>query len=810
MTPSGTKPPDPGGPPWASGLARAAVRFRYVIAAAVLALTAACAFPAFELIRLHVRTNLFRLLPETHPSVVDLMRVIEKTGGWGDMMVVIDSADPEANRRFAAALQQRIAALPWITYSEYRTDHEFLERHALLLIARADLDRIRDRLQERYEYEVNQRDPLYVDLLEEGPPPLDMGDIAARYRGSRMLRPFHESADGRTLVLAIYPEGLSGEVQGSRGHLAELRARIASIDRRGYPADLQVRVGGTFVDRLEEYDILLSDVWWSGVLMAVLFVALVLYHFRQAVAVPLVFLTFILPLVWTFALTRAVVAELNMITVFLVNVLSGLGIDFAFHSLTRYVEERSAGRSPVAALSVVYRWTGRACWAAAATTVLAFWAMLFTRFLGYRQFGLIAGFGLTFAFVSAYLVLPALIAIAEDLRLFRHRRPADFPLPYFPRAARPVLVVAVVLAGVGLYGASRVEFEYDLSNLRTRLTPESQALRERIREVLAGTRDPIVVLARDEAQAAEVAARLRERAAPRRPGSEIRAVFAVTDFVPPDQAERLAILADIRSILDRVEPFASRDEQARIAEVRPLLLERPITAGDLPAGLRRRFFGRPGTPGTLVYVLHDVVLTDMRRTAALVEDVRSAEGEPRTWRATSDAIIVHDLLRIMQEDSLLAVSLTLAVVVLVVLSSQRSMRRTSVVMLPLAIGLSWLAALVWLLGIKLNFYNMVAFPSLLGIGVDSGIHIYYRYVENGERSVAEALAHTRGPVAMAALTTIIGFGSLATSAHRGLISMGVMAMLGLGATLIAATVVLPAYLDARTREPASLPVLSEE
>ncbi|MBE3072310.1 MAG: MMPL family transporter, partial [Acidobacteria bacterium] len=462
----GTAPPHARAP--GARLAALSIRYRYLVCLGALVLSALCAVPALDLIRLHVKTNIFSLLPADHSSVRNLTALIDKTNGWGDLMVVIDSPDPAANVRYAEALQASLADLRWINYGECRIDTGFLEANALLLISAADLRTIEQRLRDRFDYEVSRRDPMYVDLLEEEPPPVDFVDIEARYRRSALLRAYHSSPDGRTLVLAIYPAGLSGEVRESRGYLRELQAKVAAIGRPDVPGDLKVRIGGTFVDRLEEYDSIVRDLAVSAAIMAALFVALLLWHFRQAWTVPLVFLTFGMPLLWTFALTKLVVAELNLITVFLVNVLSGLGIDFAIHVLTRYLEERSRGRSLHEALAIVNSRTARACWSAAMTTAVAFWVLLATRFLGFRQFGIIAGFGLTFAFLCAHLVLPSLIAIAEDYRLLQSVQARDLPFPLRIRPSRALFAAAGIAAVLGVAGATQLEFEHDLSRLKTR------------------------------------------------------------------------------------------------------------------------------------------------------------------------------------------------------------------------------------------------------------------------------------------------------------------------------------------------------
>ena len=53
------------------------------------------------------------------------------------------------------------------------------------------------------------------------------------------------------------------------------------------------------------------------------------------------------------------------------------------------------------------------------------------------------------------------------------------------------------------------------------------------------------------------------------------------------------------------------------------------------------------------------------------------------------------------------------------------------------------------------------------------------------------LRHTGRAILIASLTTMIGFGSLALASHRGLSSLGVVLLLGVGSCLITSTLVLP-------------------
>jgi hypothetical protein len=99
-----------------------------------------------------------------------------------------------------------------------------------------------------------------------------------------------------------------------------------------------------------------------------------------------------------------------------------------------------------------------------------------------------------------------------------------------------------------------------------------------------------------------------------------------------------------------------------------------------------------------------------------------------------------------------------------------------------------------LLGIPLNFANIIALPLLLGMGVDSGIHILHRYrTALPEHRHILATSSARA-VIVSALTTMCSIGNLAFSPHAGTASMGKLLSIGIAMTLVATLLVLPGLL----------------
>ena len=98
-----------------------------------------------------------------------------------------------------------------------------------------------------------------------------------------------------------------------------------------------------------------------------------------------------------------------------------------------------------------------------------------------------------------------------------------------------------------------------------------------------------------------------------------------------------------------------------------------------------------------------------------------------------------------------------------------------------------------LLGLQLNFANVIVLPLLLGLGVSGALHVVMRWREEGEGGDFTATSTPRA-VLFSALTTVASFGSLAISAHPGLASMGLLLTIAIFWSLVCSLLILPSIL----------------
>jgi len=145
------------------------------------------------------------------------------------------------------------------------------------------------------------------------------------------------------------------------------------------------------------------------------------------------------------------------------------------------------------------------------------------------------------------------------------------------------------------------------------------------------------------------------------------------------------------------------------------------------------------------------------------------------------------------------VILTLVVVAVVLLIDLRSFVDTLLVLTPLLNALVWVVGFMYVFDIKLNLYNMVAFPTIIGMGIDNSVHIFHRYQEVGRGSLRLVLRTTGLALLATSLTTMVGFSGLVPAIHPALTSIGVLSLVGLGSCFITSVTLLPALLQIRER-----------
>jgi len=118
----------------------------------------------------------------------------------------------------------------------------------------------------------------------------------------------------------------------------------------------------------------------------------------------------------------------------------------------------------------------------------------------------------------------------------------------------------------------------------------------------------------------------------------------------------------------------------------------------------------------------------------------------------------------------------------------------AIILSSVFVGGAFTFGFMLLFNIPLNFANIIGLPLLLGIGVDSGIHIADRFRQEHHTGKNIFMTSSSRGVIVSSLTTICSIGNLAFSSHQGTASMGLLLSLGLSSMMISTMIILPAFL----------------
>ena len=217
-----------------------------------------------------------------------------------------------------------------------------------------------------------------------------------------------------------------------------------------------------------------------------------------------------------------------------------------------------------------------------------------------------------------------------------------------------------------------------------------------------------------------------------------------------------------------------------------------ISLENLPAELKQLWLSADGRQRIEIYPKQD-----MQDNAALRQFVREIQSiTPQATGSPVNNLEASDAVAAAFKQAFLYAFIAITLMLYVLLTRKRDV---FLVLIPLLMAAALTGGISVLAGLPLNFANVIALPLLLGIGVDSGIHIIHRFrtdLPDGKSILATSSARA---VVVSSLTTMGGVGNLALSPHAGTASMGMLLTLGIGVTLACMLIVLPALLTVVTR-----------
>lgn len=738
---------------------------------------------------LEFNTSFAGLLPDELPELQEVRRLQRLAGGTTEMVVALEGDDPERRMTLARRIVVRLRQLDVVRRADVEFPVDFFLDRRLLLLSLAQLRKLDESIGEEIRRAKARANPLYVDLEgDEGPDP--WAAVERADRAEMLPRRSYSSPDGRYLFVRVKPTGASSDFGSAGEVLDRIKRAVAATNPAEY--GVRVRYAGGIVVNQDQHRRMIGDLRRASVVALAAILSLIMLHVRRLgspviLAIPLLFGVSI-----TLAITALTIGQLNLISGFLVSALLGVGIDFEIHLYLRYLEQLTVQPTRTEAMRQAINRTLPACIVAAGTTAAAFYAMTISDFRGFREYGLIAGTGVLVTLVTTFVMLPPLA-----LFLGRKGRPVKQVPPgggFRRGVAWGMVIVGGVTLLLGIVYGKRVAWFNDFRKLRGD-SPVAE-FSDYVSDLLGGTLSPAAFHVRTLEQARRVERYIERQAA--QPGSNVGRHVSLGTLVPRDTARKMKLIRGIRAKLQHVlEQDLTREDRDKVKQALELARVEPWAVADVPAVFRNQFLTADGA-GQFVIVWPAAPLfvgPEIMRWGRTLNRMRTelrARGIP-VQILDENRLGARVLVKMRQDAPWVITSGSIAVV-LILLLHFRNLWRVLMVGGALAVALGWLAGALYQGGIDIHVFNLAVIPTIIGLGIDNGVHIMHRYRQEGRGSLAKVVATTGAASFLATATTAFGFGAAITASHAGIRSLGWLTILGLTCAFLASTALMPSVI----------------
>ena len=579
--------------------------------------------------------------------------------------------------------------------------------------------------------------------------------------------------------------------------IGAIRAKLDEV-RVAHP-DVDIGLTGKPVLQADEMSTANNDMMRASVGSLVVITVLFIIVFRGIRRPLLAVAAFAIASAWTYGAATILVGRLTLLSTVFMLVLVGAGLDYGVHVVSRYGEmRRRFARAEAVRAALVSVGPGTITGAIGSARV--FFLALATDFGGLRELGIVAGTGLLLCAIAMVTVLPALLALAGDERGVEGH--VAMPKVAMPKVAVPeaisppttlsaialapprvstmlmacVPIVACLLGLPWAFGFQSNLLELQSSNLA------SVRWERRLFEDSPGASWYAVSMADslERVAALEVSAQH---------ATAIARTESVLSLVKLDTPARAALRKQVADAVDA--PLVALANPTPASEAARWIIEgaQASLRDALPAAVRDRMVSPGGK--FLVQYFPSVDAWEEAPLASFVASVHRIDS-----MATGVPVTQLNSILDMRNAFTRVSWLSIIAVTLIAWFDFRRMSATLLATATVLAGVAMTLGLMPMMGIELNLANFFAIPMLIGLGIDSAVHIIHR-----ARQDPAQLATTVRAVAFTALTTAIGFGSLVIAEHRGMRSLGLAMGVGSLCCMYVACVVLPLALARQSSAP---------
>ena len=622
--------------------------------------------------RLKLEMTFYSMMPKGSQQVRDMKRIIENFPAASSIVVVLEAKEKDDRAQAEIAVKKAVDILSRellkSEFSEYiirvqgKLDIDFFKEHGLMLSKAEDIERVRrmysninlvplfshlnddfereysgdeEKLSDDEELAIAQFEGLeqILKVMESSAASERISAEAASASIERFLfgSPYYLSRDSTMALLFIQPTFTINDFM-LYAEIIPLMEKM--IKERTETLGVSAGLTGMLVVGKDEMVTSEQGLALSMLIAVMLILLLMILSFRMY-SVPFISgIPLFVGIMWTMGLAGFTIKRLNIMTAMYMVVLLGLGIDYAIHLLTSFMQERDDGNDFTTSVGNSLKKSGAGIFTGALTTAVAFFMLVIARSNVVRELGVVAGFGILSELVAMIIMVPALLGFRNHRLVKKGKSESKLLEKFTPGFSiisslgtkikgRPALFIFLMLAAGILLAtqAGKVDVEGNMMKMEAKGL-ESIELQDRMVEEFGMAPDVMSITMTDLDKMRPLGKRIKKLAS-------VKAVESLIPYYPSvkEQFVRAGLVEKFKGEIAPQSPEDSVDTGLLIEEIYRLednLLEMSDLA--FMAGMDRMFHklniltGRNEEGQKVAETVID------RLIAAIEENPESAEG----------------------------------------------------------------------------------------------------------------------------------------------------------------------------------------
>jgi predicted RND superfamily exporter protein len=542
------------------------------------------------------------------------------------------------------------------------------------------------------------------------------------------------------------------------------------------------------------------------IIMIVLFIS-----FRRPSYVFLPVLVFIVAITWLFGTMALLHIPFSIISVALVPLLIGLGVEYSVNIFVNYRAELEQGRSSIEALKMSLRDVGIAIFMAWMTTFIAFMSFLSALIPPVRDFGVLLALGISYTFIVTMTLMISLRYIVDRRKTIVIKKHGSVSVRNIMgkistgilRHQKKIFVVTILVTMVMIFGVTQLKTGFSM----TQFIPQNNQSLELFNTISddfpSASQDQEFVLI--EGKVATVTTL--------RGISQTLVNFNNDSFIalnPDGTIKTESIMGIIRdavrnnnSLISTFNLDSSTDIPKTDADTGALfdyLYNSDQYSMQVKSVLHKE---KTGYTATLIRIY----FTSSFQTASsdetkeletiqkeLKQDLVSYGDASST--ITGELFITLTIMTSLTQSQILSTGISFILASLILIVIFRNPLLGAIAMIPVVFSIIWVLGTMYFIGYTLNVLTITVTSITIGVGVDYAIYITQRFrliadkTGDPKKAVKETVSRTGSAVFIAALSSMLGFGILVTAPIPPQVQFGLITSITLVFALLTSIIVL--------------------